>query len=183
MKQFSWLKNWVLPVIVGVGIALLVRTWMVSVNKVPSSSMYPTIPALSAKHCAYIVVNKVATEFGSIHRGEVVVFHFPDNPRELYVKRVVGMPDDTVTVTRNAVFIDGEKLNESNPNIARSNGIHVGTFHVPPGHYFMLGDNRPVSDDSRLWVHKGVARSAIVGQADFVLFPLKKMGPISQRLS
>lgn len=70
----------------------------------------------------------------------------------------------------------------SQTDVAKSNGLHLGTFHVPSGYYFMLGDNRPVSMDSRLWVHKYVARSAIVGQADFVLFPLNKIAVISQSL-
>lgn len=144
--------------------------------------MYPTIPALSKADSSYIAVNKLATEFGQIFRGEVVVFHYPDDPSKLFVKRVVGMPRDAVTVTENAVYINGIELNESNPDVARSNGLHLGTFQVPSGHYFMLGDNRPVSMDSRLWVHKYVARSAIVGQADFVLFPFSKVGVISQSL-
>lgn len=111
------------------------------------------------------------------------MFHFPDNPSKLYVKRVIGLPGDTVTVTAHAVYINGAKLDESNADISRYNGTVTGTYHVPAGHYFMLGDNRPISDDSRLWVHKYVARSAIVGEANFILYPLNKIGAISQSVA
>lgn len=181
--KFRWLKDWILPVVIGVAVAKSLTNWVASAAIVPSSSMYPTIPATSPKDFAFIAVNKLAIEVGQIHRGEVVVFHYPDNPSELFVKRVIGLPGETVTVTPEAVFIDGKKLNESNWGIAKSNGDELGTFHVPSGHYFMMGDNRPTSWDSRMWVHKYVARSAIVGEADLVLYPLNRLGAISQSLS
>ena len=186
MKQpnkYGWLKDFVLPVGTGVFIAFGIKAFVATAAVVPSASMYPTIPATSPQQFSVITVDKLATEFGSIHRGEVVTFYFPDKPSEIFVKRVVGLPGDTVTVTENAVYINGEKLDESNINIAKSNGTALGTYHVPAGHYFMMGDNRPPSDDSRLWVHKYVARSAIIGEADFVVYPLNKIGVISQSLS
>lgn len=186
MKQsskFRWFKEWILPIVLGIAVAFGFKMWVASMNVVPSSSMYPTIPATSTHH-VYILDNKLATEFHQkIFRGEVVVFHFPDNPKKLFVKRVIGLPGDTVEVTANAVYINGKKLNESNPDIAKSNLPKLGTYHVPPGHYFMLGDNRPVSVDSRYWVHKYVARSAIVGEANFILAPIADIGRISQSLS
>lgn len=175
-KKQNWLTGWLLPIAIGVAIALRIRQWVVSAAYVPSESMAPTIP-----NPCYILVNKLATNIHSIHRGEVVVFHFPDDPTQLYVKRVIGLPGDTVTVTNDAVFINGKKLNE--PLITQKNVTGFGTYHVPQGHYFMMGDNRPVSDDSRLWVHKYVARSAIVGEADAVLFPFNKIKGIPQSLS
>lgn len=186
MKQqnkLRWLKDFILPVGIGVFVAFGLNTWVASASVVPSSSMYPTIPALSSTQISYIGVNKLATEFGSIYRGEVVLFHFPDNPSEIFVKRVVGIPGDTVTVTNDAVYINGKRLNESNVDIAKTNKLGFGTYHVPAGHYFMMGDNRPVSEDSRFWAHKYVARSAIVGQAEFVLYPFNRIGAIPQSLS
>lgn len=186
MKQqakYRWLREFILPIGTGVLVAFVIRTFVATAAVVPSASMYPTIPAISPQEFSIITVNKLATELGSIHRGEVVTFYFPDKPSKVFVKRVVGLPGDTVTVTGNAVYINGKKLNEDNMNITRSNGTALGTYHVPAGHYFMMGDNRPPSDDSRLWVHKYVARSAIIGKADFVIYPLNKIGAISQSLS
>lgn len=137
--------------------------------------MYPAIP-----NPCYILVNKLATEIHGVQRGDVVVFHFPDDPAELYVKRVIGLPGDTVKVTNNAVYINGKKLNE--PIITQPNLSGFGTYHVPAGHYFMMGDNRSVSEDSRFWTNKYVSRQAIVGEADFVLFPFSKMKSIPQHL-
>ncbi|GMA58282.1 signal peptidase I [Alicyclobacillus sacchari] len=181
-KRQNWFTGIVIPIAVGVALALALRQWVVSPARVPSASMYPTIPATSSRDFAYVVVNKLATELRPIHRGEVVVFHWPDDPKELFVKRVIGLPGDTVTVTENAVYINGKKLQQTNPDIAKSNGAETGTYKVPPGHYFMLGDNRPISDDSRMWVHKYVSQSAIVGEADIVLYPFNRIGFISQHV-
>lgn len=173
-KRQNWFTGWLLPIVVGVALALCIRQWVVSAAYVPSESMYPAIP-----NPCYILVNKLTTEMHGVKRGDVVVFHFPDNPSQLYVKRVVGMPGDTVRVTNNAVYINGAKLSE--PDIHSPNTRGFGTYVVPKGHYFMMGDNRAVSDDSRFWIHKYVARSAIVGEADFVLFPFNKISSIPQR--
>ncbi|EPZ52805.1 signal peptidase I [Alicyclobacillus acidoterrestris] len=174
-KRQNWLTGWLLPIVVGVAIALCIRQWVVSAAYVPSESMYPAIP-----NPCYILVNKLATEIHGVQRGDVVVFHFPDDPAELYVKRVIGLPGDTVKVTNNAVYINGKKLNE--PIITQPNLSGFGTYHVPAGHYFMMGDNRSVSEDSRFWTNKYVSRQAIVGEADFVLFPFSKMKSIPQHL-
>ncbi|WAH38463.1 signal peptidase I [Alicyclobacillus dauci] len=174
-KRQNWLTGWLLPIVIGVAIALCIRQWVVSAAYVPSESMYPTIP-----NPCYILVNKLATNLHGVKRGEVVVFHFPDEPTQLYVKRVVGLPGDKVTVTPTSVYINGKLLAEPNPKISKDNTRGFGTYQVPAGHYFMMGDNRPVSDDSRFWTNKYVSRSAIVGEADFVLFPFNKITRIAQ---
>lgn len=172
-RRQNWLMGWVLPIVVGVAIALAVRQWGVSAAFVPSASMVPAIP-----NPCYILDNKLALDIHGVRRGEVVVFHFPDDPKQLYVKRVVGLPGDTVTVTNDAVYVNGKKLGE--PDITQPNTHGFGTYKVPAGHYFMMGDNRSISYDSRFWVHKYVARGAIVGEADFVLFPFSKTKHIPQ---
>lgn len=164
--------SWVYPVLIGVVIALVLRRYVVSAAIVPSSSMRPMIP-----NPCYIAVNKLAAEAGHLHRGEVVVFHWPDDPSQIFVKRIVGMPGDTVTVTNNAVYVNGQKYVV--PDAIQPNLKGLGTYHVPAGHYFMMGDNRPVSKDSRLWHNKYVARSAILGEAQFVIFPFNKIHGIS----
>lgn len=161
------------PAIIGVIIAFGLHHFVAYAADVPTDSMNPSIPAP-----CYVFVDRVSTELGHIYRGEVVLFHFPDDPTQIYVKRVIGLPGDTVTVTYNQVYIDGHLLKEPWPHGANEHGL--GTYHVPAGHYFMMGDNRPVSYDSRFWIHHYVARSAIIGQAQTVVFPFSKWGPIVQ---
>lgn len=165
--------DWVWPVLIGVVVARAVMQFIVSVATVPTASMAPTIP-----NPCYILVNHVATETSAPTRGEVVLFHFPDNPSTIFVKRVIGLPGDTVTIHSGHVYINGARLNEPylSPGLVTEGDL--GPFHVPAGHYFMMGDNRNNSDDSRFWVNKYVAQSAIVGRADFVIWPVAKAGSI-----
>lgn len=165
--------SWIYPVIIGVVVALFLQRYVASAAVVPTDSMAPTIPAP-----CYIFVNKLTAEIGTPYRGEVVLFHYPDNPKEIFVKRIIGMPGDVVKVTSDAVYINGKKLVQ--PYYSGPNGEGLGTYQVPKGHYFMMGDNRTDSLDSRFWVHKYVARSAIIGQANYVLFPFAKVKGIIQ---
>lgn len=129
--------------------------------------MLPTIP-----YPTYIFVNKLSVELSGVHQGEVVTFHFPDDPSQVFVKRIIGMPGDTVKVTNDAVYVNGKKYVV--PAAIQPNANGLGTYHVPPGHYFMMGDNRPISDDSRLWNNKYVAASQLIGRAEFVVLPFRQ---------
>ncbi len=166
------LWEWFWPIGSGVGIALIIMRFVVSVAYVPTPSMVPVIPS----PCR-IIVNHLATEFSNIYEGEIVLFHFPDDPSKIYVKRVIGLPGDTIDIHNGHVYRNGEILNEPYLHGLVTEGT-FGPYHVPEGHYFMLGDNRNISDDSRLWVHKYVSRSAIIGRADYVIWPIFKANSI-----
>lgn len=174
-KRSLWraVWEWVWPIAIGIAVAKAIMYWVISVASVPTASMDPTIPSP-----CYILVDHVATEVAAPTRGEVVLFHFPDDTSRIFVKRVIGMPGDTVTVHNGHVYINGSVLSEPYlPSNLVTEGDY-GPYHVPPGYYFMLGDNRNISDDSRFWIHKYVARSAIVGRADYVIWPFNKVGSI-----
>jgi signal peptidase I len=165
----SWktLWNWIWPIAIGILIAKAVTIWVFGFAYVPTSSMYPTI-----NNPCRIFVDHVATEIQKPYEGEVVLFHWPDNPKEIFVKRIIGMPGDTIVVKNGHVYRNGKVLKEPYLHVVTKG--NYGPYHVPAGHYFMMGDNRNVSDDSRDWIHKYVARSAIVGRADAVVWPLSK---------
>ena len=112
--------------------------------------MYPTIPNPWLYPC-----RSLETEFAKPYRGEVVLFRFPDDPSEIFVKRIIGLPGDTITIKNGKVYINGKELNEPYITQPTASGPQ-STYHVPAGCYFMLGDNRSVSDDSRYWTHKYV---------------------------
>ncbi|KPV42990.1 hypothetical protein AN477_14815 [Alicyclobacillus ferrooxydans] len=166
--------NWIWPVGLGVLAARILSTWVIGFAYVPSASMVPAI-----QNPGHILLDHLATEWMPIYEGEVVVFHWPDNPTQIFVKRVIGLPGDTIVVKNGHVYRNGQELQEPYLHGLYTAG-NYGPYHVPPGHYFMMGDNRNISDDSRDWVHKYVPRSFIIARADFEVWPPSEFHQIPQ---
>ena len=118
----------------------------------------------------FVVVNKTAYLFQQPQRGDVIVFHYPLDPTSDYIKRVIGLPGDTIKTDFTTVWVNGVKLNE--PYIKSPGNPSAHQWVVPANDYFVMGDNRPVSDDSRSWGF--VPKSFIVGKAVVVYWPLAK---------
>ena len=116
----------------------------------------------------YVLVNKIAYLFHAPERGDVIVFHFPLDTSKDFIKRVIGLPGDTITVHSTSVRVDGVLLNE--PYISERANPQGQRWTVPLNSYFVMGDNRPASDDSRDWGY--VPRDDIVGKAVIVYWPL-----------
>jgi signal peptidase I len=116
----------------------------------------------------YVLVNKLAYTFHAPQRGDVIVFQLPEDTSENLIKRVVGLPGDKLLLTYNTVTVDGVTLRE--PYISAPQNSQVQTLTVPAGDYFVLGDNRPVSDDSRDWGF--VPKDDIIGKAVMVYWPV-----------
>lgn len=121
----------------------------------------------------YVLVNLLAYRFGSPQRGDVIVFHPPIDPSEQYIKRVIGLPGDTVTITATEVFVNNVELKEPYvyplaPGEFGSTTI-LSQVKIDPGEYFVLGDHRDNSTDSR--VFGPVKAQYIIGRAEFVLWP------------
>lgn len=150
----------VLTLVIFLVVRLLVQNYQVD-----GPSMQPTLYTSE-----YILVNKVDYYIGSPQRGDVIVFHYPLDPSKDYVKRVIGLPGDTVTVDASGmVTVDGVLLNEPYVN-DHDNPYRPQTWQLGPNQYFVLGDNRGDSSDSRDW--GPVPRYDIVGKADLVYWPL-----------
>ena len=121
----------------------------------------------------YILVNKLTYRLGSPHRGDVIVFHHPQAPNQLYIKRIIGLPEEEVEIIDNKIYIDSKLLEESSyiPSLTYQGSYSIV---VPPDHYFVLGDNRNHSSDSRLgWT---VPRDNIVGNAWISYWPVGDLG-------
>jgi signal peptidase I len=123
----------------------------------------------------YVLVNKAIYLLHPPERGDVIVFHNPTNTSVDFIKRVIGVPGDTVQVDANHISINGVQLDE--PYISSPATQVTNTWKISPGKYFVLGDNRPVSDDSRYW--GCVPQSYIVGKAVAVYWPTKNWEFIS----
>lgn len=135
--------------------------------QVPSGSMENTIMSQSrimGLRCAYW--------FSVPERGDIVVFYAPDHPDTLYVKRVIGLPGDTVEVVDGQTYVNGEPLEED--YLPEPMWGDYGPYHVPEGAYFMMGDNRNHSSDAREWDNTFVYEDAIVGKAYFSYWPKLK---------
>lgn len=138
--------------------------------RVDKVSMEPTL-----QPGEFILVNKLAYRFAQIEHGDIIVFHYPLNPREDYIKRVIGLPGDTVTVRDGKVYVNQQELNE--PYIAAP-PAYQGEWVVPEGNVFVLGDNRNQSSDSHSWGFVPIAN--VVGRAMVVYWPLDDLRVLNE---
>jgi len=167
MKAKNIFKDYIAPVLVAIILALLIRQFLFFKIMVPTASMYPTI-----KDNDQIIVTRIYSK-NSLKRGDIVVFKSEELKEEL-IKRLIGLPKDTVTVNEDgSVYVNGNKLDQS---YVINNGGKSGTFKVPEGHYFFLGDNRSNSLDSRYWQNPYIDWSDIEGKARFIIYPFNRFG-------
>ena len=133
---------------------------------IPSSSMYDTL------HIDDLVIG---TRFNKtdIHRYDIMVFRPPDNPNTYYIKRVIGLPGETILVKKGNVYASGKKLRSSFVR-SMNDTSGDGVYKVPKGHYFMMGDNRDNSNDSRFWIHKYVPLSNFTCKAQCIIYPFAR---------
>ncbi len=132
--------------------------------RVENISMKPTL-----NPGEFVLVNKVAYKIGKPAIGDIIVFHYPLDPREDYIKRVIGRPGDDVVVANGKVMVNNRPLDE--PYIAANPG-YSGSWKVPDNFLFVLGDNRNQSSDSHSWGF--VPMNDVVGKAVFIYWPLQE---------
>jgi len=168
----SVLQEYAEALIIAVLLALVIRTFVVQAFKIPSGSMLPTLQIGD-----HILVNKFIYDFEPIRRGDVIVFKFPQDESRDFVKRVIGLPGETLEIRSRQVLINGTPLSE--PYAVYSDGPfaqalereHLGPLVIPPGKLFMMGDNRDHSMDSRVWGLLDMPK--IKGKAFIVYFSLR----------
>lgn len=163
------LRAWVRDVVISVVIAAIVIVFLYQPVKVEGTSMMPWLTDQER-----IFVNKFVYRFGEIHRGDIVVFWFPLDPSKSYIKRVIGLPGDTVEVVDGTVYVNGQPIEEDYVPEQYRDRMSYPTKTVEPDHYYVLGDHRNASNDSRTW--GTVERKRIYGKAVFVYWPLEKFG-------
>src|SRR5215468_4494841 len=168
-NALSWARDLAFSVL----IAIILIVFIYQPVKVEGTSMMPTLTDQER-----IFINKFTYHFGlgSIERGDMVVFWFPLDPSKSYIKRVIGVPGDTVRIEAGQVFVNGESLSEGYVPDEYRDRVSWEEHRVPAGNYFVLGDQRSSSSDSRTWGF--VKREAIYGKAVFVYWPLDKLGRI-----
>ena len=172
-KRTGWLKEaftWVMTIALAVVAAKLINNYVIIKAEVPTGSMENTIQVDD-----HILGFQLAYLFSEPERGDVVIFPYPDDPSVIYVKRIIGLPEETVEIKDGAVYIDGVALEED--YLKEEMRGTYGPYEVPEGCYFMLGDNRNSSADSRRWTNTFLKKEDIIAKVlfryspDFYWFP------------
>jgi len=167
VATLSWMRDLMLSVV----IAILVILFIYQPVKVEGTSMMPALEDQER-----IFINKFIYRFGmgDIGRGDTVVFWYPNDQSKSYIKRVIGLPGDVVEIVDGVVHVNGQEIEESYvpPNFRDSQS--TGPVRVHAEHFFVLGDHRSSSNDSRHW--GPVHRRHIYGKAVFIYWPPEKMG-------
>lgn len=178
--------EYVAVVAAAVLVALAVQAWVVKPYRIPSGSMLDTL-----RPGDRVLVNRVVYHLREPQRGDVIVFRYPQDPDVVFIKRVVGVPGDLLEARDGRLYVNGSKAAEPyvhrtggrlDPTIAQA-AVAGSTLHdpwslarpyrVPPGTYFVMGDNRTDSDDSRDW--GTVPRAAIVGEGLATYWPVSRL--------
>ena len=186
-QPWRTIVDWVVTVAVAILVVLAFQAEVAKPYRIPSGSMEPTL------HCAkpgayceghfddHVVANRLAYRFGDPERGQIVVFTAPQaadrcgegNGGTTFVKRIVGLPGEQVSARGGVVYIDGQRLIEPYVDPSRRGRNSESWPPVPAGHYFLLGDNRTHSCDSRTW--GTVPRSSLIGPAMVTYWPPNRL--------
>ena len=163
-------KEWVVPVAVALIIVLFLNRFVFILVTVPTGSMEDTIVPGDR-----LYVNELFNT-DDAKRGDILVFKSDELDNKRLVKRLIGLPGETVEIKRDgSIYIDGEKIEE--PYSAESQGEEK-IFIIPENAYFFLGDNRPISYDARYWNDPYIGKDKVIGKVIFRFFPLKRIGKV-----
>lgn len=169
-KEKSWLREFLEVVVVSLVLAMLIKTFIVGNFWIPSQSMVPTIE-INDK----VIVTVFSYWFDGPERGDIVVFKYPLDTKKDYIKRCIGLPGETVEFRDSKLYIDGELVSEN----YLPEGLEFqdyGPVVVPENQYFMCGDNRNDSADSRVWGF--LDQKLIIGKAQCIYWPFDRAGSL-----
>ena len=165
------LRLWVRDLIISVMVSFFIITFLYQPVKVEGTSMLPEL-----KDQDRLFINKFVYHFEKIERGDVVVFYYPRDPQKSYIKRVIALPGDDLRIDRGRVYVNGDRVEE--PYVPRhfEDTRSLDELVVPKGEYFVMGDHRSISSDSRDF--GPVERNLIYGKAVFVYWPMEQVGVV-----
>jgi signal peptidase I len=162
---------WMRDLLIALGVSVFIIVFLYQPVKVEGTSMMPNLSDQER-----IFINKFVYHWEAVERGDVVVFKYPRDPSKSYIKRVVGLPGDKVQIDDGRVFVNGVLLDETYVPVQYTDERSYEQITVPAHSYFVLGDHRNLSNDSRDFgpVHEGY----IYGKAVFAYWPVEKVGKL-----
>ncbi len=168
-KFINFIKDWCLPVVIAIVLAILLNKFVFFNIEVPTGSM---IPAIKEGDRIFVLKNHSAK---TLERGDIVVFHNDEVHKDL-VKRLIGLPGENIEIKHDgSVYINGDFLEE--PYVKNPSNL-TGNFTVPEGNYLFFGDNRSGSEDARSWENPYIPYEDIMGEAKFTLYPFNRFGKL-----
>lgn len=163
---FSWVK----VILAALVISFILNHYIIVSAEVPSGSMENTVMIGDR-----IIASRLSYHFHEPKRGDIVVFYFPDDESQRYLKRIIGLPGETVQIKDGKVYINGSTTPLEENYLKETPVGDYGPYTVPEDSYFMMGDNRNDSFDSRFWEHTFATKDEIIGKAEFRYFPFPKL--------
>lgn len=173
-KVYYLLFDLVQTLVIAGAIFVVIYAFLFRPYQVNGHSMDPNF-----QNGEYVLTNLIELRFGSLHRGDIVVFVAPPDKEKDYIKRIIGLPGDRIKILSGSVYLNGEKLDQTAflaSDVRTNGGAFLGEGDeviVPDGQYFVMGDNREFSSDSREWGF--VNKSAVIGKSFLVYWPLNHM--------
>lgn len=175
-KKGGWLKDTLSVLLLACIIAFAIKMFVIDTRMIPSESMLPTIEIGDR-----VIVCRFSYWFdASPERGDIIVFRAPVelNEKDDLIKRVIGLPGETVEATGGKVYVDGVALDE--PYILEAPDYEFGPVEVPENSYLVLGDNRNESYDSHLWMQTFIVDDDIKGKAIWRYWPIDRLGKLDK---
>ena len=177
-ESFDWkqeLKSWIFTLAITIAVVFVIKNYIIINASVPTGSMENTIMPgdnLFGYRLAYLLEEP--------ERGDVIFFYFPDDESQKYVKRIIGLPGEKVSIMDGYIYINDSQipLEEAYLKEAWTMGTGPFEFEVPEDSYLVLGDNRNSSQDARYWANPYVTKEKIIGKAIFTYFPFHRWGAI-----
>jgi len=166
------IRVWTRDLLIAIGLALVIIVFLYQPVKVEGTSMAPLLSDQER-----IFINKFVYRFEDIHRGDVVVFWYPLDRSKSFIKRVIGLPGETVDIRRGLLYVNGQLIPEPYVPPQYTDITDFGPVKVPKDSYFVMGDHRISSNDSR--VFGPVASQFIYGRAVFAYWPVDHFGSLS----
>jgi len=165
------LMLWLRDLLIASVASILIITFLYQPVRVEGTSMLPRLEDRDR-----LFINKFVYHISAIERGDVVVFRYPRDPEKSYIKRVIALPGDTLRIDHGHVYVNGNLLHEPYVPPEYRDNRSQAEMAIPADHYFMMGDHRSISSDSRDF--GPVDRSLIYGKAVFVYWPARDLGVV-----